>query len=209
MADICSDRDPASCLQEAFAAYHQPKGYLIITMQEPGGKVRTESYARTPGDAGLVLPIGSILEINPDDSPYSFFSPAHAAVAVAHWLHLRRWRRALRADLTKADAADIPAWRRVSRTIEDYLRLRNGRAPSPIKGNADHLALLLIGRLYGIDGLTAEELAECFDEICLCNRHHSADALKRLRAQLRKLQPRNAGERSQRSRQQSSVAPPA
>jgi hypothetical protein len=43
-----------------------------------------------------------------------------------------------------------------------------------------------LGLNLGLDSLTDEELADCFDEMCPCGKDHDADALKKQRTRVRK-----------------------
>jgi hypothetical protein len=46
--------------------------------------------------------------------------------------------------------------------------------------------LLELGLHLGLKLLSAEELADCFDEVCPCGKTHNADALKKQRARVLK-----------------------
>ena len=98
-------------------------------------------------------------------------------------LHWRRFREPLWIALQKQNGGDLDALRRVHRTIEDYERLRFGKGPiKAAKGDAEHAALFEMGLDMGLNLMTAEELADCFDAVCPCGKTHDADALKKQRS---------------------------
>ena len=53
-----------------------------------------------------------------------------------------------------------------------------------MKFSLTHFGIIVQGLDFGLKKLNEEELAECLDEICPCSRTHSADYLKKLRAQM-------------------------
>jgi hypothetical protein len=68
------------------------------------------------------------------------------------------------------------------------------RSVSAFKGNSDHCEILELGLNLGLNALTAEELADCFEEVCPCGEPHDADALKKLRARVcKRLQAAHVG----------------
>ena len=42
----------------------------------------------------------------------------------------------------------------------------------------------MFGLDLGIEALSAEELADCFDELCACGKRHTPDNLRKLRTRL-------------------------
>lgn len=74
---------------------------------------------------------------------------------------------------------------KVQRVRDDFWRAVHARqSVEPFKGNPDHCELLELGLNLGLKALTAEELADCLDEVCPCGESHDADALKKLRTRL-------------------------
>jgi hypothetical protein len=55
----------------------------------------------------------------------------------------------------------------------------------PFRVDPDHLTLFEIGFDLGLNELSSEELADCFDAVCPCGRSHDADSLKKQRGRLR------------------------
>lgn len=121
------------------------------------------------------------------DRPKKMPDNERLAYGLFEMLHWERHGESLR-DTTKADAGgDITAWRRISRTAEDWRRIDFNKGEiKPFQGNLYHRDLMEIGLSFasGIEKLTAEELADCFDAYCPCGKTHDADALKKQRARV-------------------------
>jgi hypothetical protein len=100
------------------------------------------------------------------------------------WLCWNRYRRPLW-QITLEDAAgDREASKKIERIIADGNRLRYGEGVTGFKSHLDHSALMRMGLPLGLDKLTAEELADCFEAVCPCGIEHTADALKKHRRRL-------------------------
>lgn len=55
------------------------------------------------------------------------------------------------------------------------------------KTNRDHYVIMAAGIAFGLDTLSKNELAECFDALCPCGlRFHSSESLRQLRSKLLK-----------------------
>jgi len=102
-------------------------------------------------------------------------------------LHWRRHGRPRHQDREAARADDLDAFGRMNRTHHDYMRSRRGQKVKDFKIDSTHWTLLETGFDLGLQKLTSEELADCFDEVCPCGFPHDADALKKQRNRLRKL----------------------
>ena len=111
------------------------------------------------------------------------------------WLHFERHGEALAATVAKADAGDINALHKLQRTQEDAFRAQHGKGPlKQFQGDAYHRDLFQIGLCFGMEKLTSEELADCFEEYCPCGKIHDADALgKQRRRFIRELTEISAG----------------
>jgi hypothetical protein len=124
----------------------------------------------------------------PKPSSQSWFEGMVNPICLSHayleWLHECRHGRSLDQDTEAERGGDPEALRRLQRTDADYFRIRNGEASQPTKRKVDHLAILEIVYYFGLGNLTAEELAECLDQVCPCGQLHTADVLKRLRRQI-------------------------
>lgn len=101
-------------------------------------------------------------------------------------LHWRRHQEPLHRDLAKVQADDLDALRRVNRTTSDYLGWRRQQPVKSFKIDPDHWTLFEMGFDLGLNELSSEELADCFDTVCPCGCTHDADALKKQRARFRK-----------------------
>lgn len=103
------------------------------------------------------------------------------------WYYWRRYREPLWLALQNEKAGDVRAHERLMRVRDEIWRLLYRRGPVlPFKGNPDHCELLEIGLHLGLNKVTAEELADCFDEVCPCGGVHDPDALKKQRVRVRK-----------------------
>jgi len=100
-------------------------------------------------------------------------------------LHWRRHQEPLHQALARAQADDLDALGRVNRTNSDYLAWRRLQPVKPFKIDPNHWTLFEIGFDLGLNKLSSEELADCFDAVCPCGRIHDADALKKQRARFR------------------------
>jgi hypothetical protein len=106
---------------------------------------------------------------------------------ILEWLCWRRFGQPLSALAAEERAGNLEAHDKVHRLKDDLWRLLHGRGPiEPFKGNSRHSELMELGLNLGLDALTDEELADCFDEFCRCGKDHDPDALKKQRARVRK-----------------------
>lgn len=106
-------------------------------------------------------------------------------LGVSEWLHAERHGEPLTTAITQASKGDLGALRRIHRTEEDIFRLKHGKTMSTnLQGDPFHRDLLSIGLCFGLETLTSEELADCFDEYCPCKKVHDAAALKQQRYRL-------------------------
>ncbi len=103
---------------------------------------------------------------------------------ILEWLAWVRFRRPLW-QLTQEDAAgNREASKMIERIIVEGNKLRYGKKVPGFKHDLDQGALIEMGLPLGLDKLTAEELADCFDEVCSCGQEHTGDALKKQRKRL-------------------------
>jgi hypothetical protein len=102
-------------------------------------------------------------------------------------LHWRRHGKTHHQDVEAARRDRLDALERLNRTSTDYVRRRRGKRVKNFKNDPTHWTLLESGIDLGLDELTSEELADCFDEVCPCRSPHDADAMKKQRNRLRKL----------------------
>lgn len=100
------------------------------------------------------------------------------------WLAWKRFRRPLWQLIQEDAAGNRKASKMVERIFIEGNKLRYGEKLPGFKHDLDHTGLLEMGLPLGLDKLTAEELADCFDEVCSCGQEHTGDALKKQRKRL-------------------------
>jgi hypothetical protein len=116
-----------------------------------------------------------------------FSSRRDNLTGILEWLCWRRFKQPLSALAAEEKAGNLEAHDKVHRLKDDLWRLLHGRGPiQPFKGNSRHSEIMELGLNLGLDTLTDEELADCFDEFCRCGKDHDPDALKKQRARVRK-----------------------
>jgi hypothetical protein len=77
----------------------------------------------------------------------------------------------------------------------DYQLWRYGELdPEKMKFKPDreHQVMLLYGLNFGMESLSPEELADCFDELCPCGKTHFPDNLRKLRSRVTQFLDANA-----------------
>jgi len=159
----------------------------VLAMQslgpEPPAKLKEEVLQRLTQElqrAWALYP-----ELKSKTSALLYSSSADLRVNDLEHLHWRRHQERLHEDLRREQADDLVAIQRVNRTMNDYLRWRQQRLVTPFKIDPDHWTLFEIGFDLGLNKLSSEELADCFDAVCPCGRSHDADALKKQRTRFR------------------------
>jgi hypothetical protein len=107
------------------------------------------------------------------------------AIGFMEWLHSERHGEPLENTLNDVNAGSLSALHKLQRTQEDLFRMEHEQGPlKEFQGNLCHRDLLELGFCFGMERLTSEELADCFEEYCPCGKDHDADALKKQRARL-------------------------
>jgi len=100
-------------------------------------------------------------------------------------LHWQRLQAVLAKDGEKSEAGNMKAFDRMQKTMRDAQRRRFDPSWKPtFYSDPDHSALFQMSLGFGLEDLTADELAECFDRLCPCGKQHSADALKKQRQRI-------------------------
>jgi hypothetical protein len=114
-------------------------------------------------------------------------SPQEKLEQVLDWFFFKRNRTPRWLAQEKEKEGDLKAHKQLVRANDEFWRLINGHGPvAPFKVDQSHTDLLELGLHLGLKVLSAEELADCFDEVCACGRSHDADALKKQRARVLK-----------------------
>ncbi len=114
--------------------------------------------------------------------------PTSISRGILEWLCWRRFRRPLRQIVMEDNAGIRESSRIIEHIIAEGNKLRYGEQNllPGFKFDLDHSGLLEMGLSLGLAELGAEELAQCFDEVCPCGKVHSADSLKKQRNRLLK-----------------------
>jgi hypothetical protein len=117
---------------------------------------------------------------------YSYLTldpPITDSEGIKEYLHFHRHGEALRVTETKDAQGDLNAWDKISRTERDVRILAFGKGPiAPFQEDVVHRQLLQLVICYETERLSGEELAECFDKYCACEKEdHDADALRKMR----------------------------
>ncbi len=84
------------------------------------------------------------------------------------WMCWRRFRKPLWKLVQEEWDGSVKAAKNLVRLREDWQQLGRGQELKPFKGHLDHHQILEVGLSLGLEKLTAEELADFFDQICPC-----------------------------------------
>jgi hypothetical protein len=99
-------------------------------------------------------------------------------------------------ELVEGDkAGDEKSSRQLATVTKDYQDWRYGKLdPDRLRSKYDyhHLSMLRMALDLGIEILTQEELADCFDEVCTCGETHDAENLRKLRTRVIEMMERLA-----------------
>lgn len=103
------------------------------------------------------------------------------------WLAWNKYGRSIVEIIEGDQAGDEQSSRQLASVTKDYQAWRYGKLdPNKMrfKFDSDHIQLLQAGSHLGLESLSPEELADCFDALCLCGRSHDPDNLRKLRTRL-------------------------
>jgi hypothetical protein len=137
---------------------------------------------------------GQLIDINRRHTPiqynpiaYSYFTldqPMSDSEGVRQYVHFHRHGESLQTTQAKDSQGDIDSWDKIARTEKDFRLLAYGKGPiKPFAEDVVHRQLLQLVICYESERLGPDELAECFDEYCSCEKEsHDADALRKMRA---------------------------
>lgn len=108
--------------------------------------------------------------------------PQQLGEVILSWLHWNRFRIPLWQDTTKAGSGDVSASKRITETVIDYDARRSDPNWKPsFRTDLEHAEMFELEFGLGLEKLTEEQLAECFDALCGCGKTHSSDALRKYR----------------------------
>jgi hypothetical protein len=162
--------------------------------------------AREVGDefrrSGKVLHdvAGKILDLDGEDSS-AVKEPSDEQFMLC-WLSWFKYGKTWRHLQNERNAGNWEASQQILAVLEDYEKWKFGKLdPNDLRFKMDrpHFTLMAAGLDFGLDTLTANELADCFDALCTCGvEQHDPENLRKLRTRiLRSLQELNSKTASQ------------
>jgi hypothetical protein len=148
-----------------------------------GPKIQSTLLSRLETEGPSIIPPGRVNEEarfypeNPESSPIF-----RKLVFLKYGITFRELIHEI--DIGKKPAAH----RRLMAVHRDFWQVQQGHGYQALKlkFSMDHFDLITQGFDFGLQKLTAEELAECLDEICPCDKKHSPEYLKKLRSAIKK-----------------------
>jgi len=112
-------------------------------------------------------------------------SPEEKLEQVLDWFFFKRNRTPRWLALEKEKEGNLKAHKQLVRAKDEFWRMLNGHGRVPrFKVDQFHTDLLELGLHLGLKVLSSEELADCFEEVCICGKFHDADALKKQRSRV-------------------------
>ena len=169
---------------------------LAVAQKLPDGEKRAGEVRKILGSSFQKR--RELLSRHPDNPPgtpwqqvtvlgYLAPSPQEKLEQILDWFFFKRNRTPRWLAVEKEKEGDLKAHKQVVRANDEFWRMINGYGPvAPFKVDQAHTDLLELGLHLGLKMLSAEELADCFDEVCACGRTHDADALKKQRSRVLK-----------------------
>jgi hypothetical protein len=111
------------------------------------------------------------------------------AQGVLEIIHFQRHNRLFEQDSEKMRAGDWDASRRIQRTFADLEQIRCGKGPiRKFKVDVGHWNIFETLWGFGIEQLTAEELADFLDKYCPCGvEEHDQDSLRKQRTRFKRI----------------------
>ena len=114
-------------------------------------------------------------------------SPEEKLEQVLDWFFFKRNRTPRWLAQEKEKEGDLKAHKQLVRANDEFWRMLNGHGLVPrFKVDQFHTDLLELGLHLGLQTLSSEELADCFEELCNCGKFHDADSLKKQRSRVLK-----------------------
>jgi hypothetical protein len=106
------------------------------------------------------------------------------------WLAWSKYGKTIMELVEGDEAGDEKSSKQLAGVTKDYQDWRYGKLdPNQLRSKFDyhHLETMRMCLDLGIENLTQEELADCFDETCTCGGTHDAENLRKLRTRIIKL----------------------
>ena len=131
------------------------------------------------GIASKILDLDLVAEADvkePSDDPF-----------MLSWLSWYKFGKTWRQVLHERSAGSWKASQQMVAIIRDFERWKFGKLdPNQMHFKIDriHFNLMAFGLDFGLDQLTSDELAECFDALCSCGKRHEPENLRKLRGRI-------------------------
>lgn len=182
-------------LHPAFIEIAGLRRALVEAMREKPSSKRIEAVRRVLADA--VRKRYELLQRYPDLSPgpswghvkaagYRYPSKEEKIAGAFAWFFFKRFRIPLAVAMEKERAGDLDAHKQIVRATDEFWQLQHGFRVLPFKVHEIHSDLMELGFGLGLRKLSAEELADCFSQLCPCGKQHDADAMKKQRRRVHK-----------------------
>ena len=169
-SDSPTDREEAKRLSLELPPGVQERAEQLHDEMKTAGNLRHRSTLATYGADGL--------------PPGTEISQAHYMI---HWLCWYKYNKVLGQLKAERDSGDLKAIKQFNKLLFDFDLWQFGKLdPNKIKfkTNLDHFSLMVCGLDLGLEGLTAVELADCFDALCPCGKEHDPANLYKLRTRI-------------------------
>jgi hypothetical protein len=118
---------------------------------------------------------------------------------IFHWLCWFKYNKPYKQLMEEYKGGDFRAAKQLHQLNLEFDKWRFGKTdPNKLKfkTNLDHFDLVAAGLELGIESLTPNELAECFDKLCPCGGPHFPENLSKLRKRIMKAFPLEKGAKS-------------
>jgi len=131
---------------------------------------------------------GKILDLDLED-PATVKEPSDEQYMLS-WLSWHKYRKTWRQLQYERNRGSWRASQQILAVLRDYEKWKfNKLDPNAMRFKADrlHFNLMAFGLEFGLDKLTLNELADCFDALCACGKEpHDPDNLRKLRKSILK-----------------------
>lgn len=109
------------------------------------------------------------------------------------WLAWSKYGKTIMELVAGDKAGDEKSTKQLASVTKDYNDWRYGKLdPNKLRSKFDynHLTVMRCSLDLGIESLTQEELADCFDEVCTCGGTHDGENLRKLRTRITEMMNR-------------------
>ena len=130
--------------------------------------------------------VSKILDLDWED-PSGFKHPSDEQFMLS-WLSWFKYGKTWRQLQNERNAGSWAASQKILAVLEDHEKWKFGRLdPNDMRFKIDrpHFVLMALGLDFGLDKLTANELADCFDALCTCgDPSHDPENVRKLRTRI-------------------------